>query len=150
MPLTRAGSQPSGFIEKGMRDSLLQRLDRQSVEARDAVALRPQRDLARLREGPVTVLEELLAVQRHSEAIAPGPERQRVPLARSHLNVGARELLPAPVHDAIKADVVLERVRSGHVVVVLVLQADGEAPRLIDLARNRLEAGAHLNIRRRD
>src|SRR5215217_5959963 len=76
MPLTRAGSQPSGFIEKGMRDSLLQRLDRHSVEARDAVGLRPQRDLARLREGPVSVVEELLTVERHSEATALGPERQ--------------------------------------------------------------------------
>src|SRR5829696_5783974 len=57
---------------------------------------------------------------------------------------------PLAMREPSTQDIALERVRSGHVVVVLVLQADGEAARLVDLARNSLEAGAHLDIRRRD
>ena len=56
----------------------------------------------------------------------------------------------ASLHDAIEADIVLQRIRAHEVVVVRRRDAHRDPARLIDLAGDRLEAGAHLDIRRRD
>src|SRR5215213_8322378 len=69
-----------------------------------------------------------------------------MPGTRGDPQVGAGDLLaPAPDH-AVKAHVVLQLVRSRHVVVVRVDQAHCDTAGLVDLAVDGLEPDAGLNI----
>ena len=64
--------------------------------------------------------------------------------------IGARDLLPSAIHDAVETDVVFERVGAGDVVVVSVGEPHRDASRLIDLAGDRLEVNRHIHILRRE
>src|SRR5215204_6517532 len=69
-----------------------------------------------------------------------------MPFAAGDFDVRSRKFLASAVHDAVEADVVLKRVRSSHIVIVRVLEADRQPARLVALARNWLESGCHLKI----
>src|SRR5215207_10660347 len=92
--------------------------------------------------------EEGFAVEADREAIALRSQRQRMPLAACHLGVRAGELLTASADDPVKANVVLQGIGAGDIVVVAINQTYHKAARLVDSSGNRLEAGGHLDIAR--
>src|SRR5215203_7121908 len=69
-----------------------------------------------------------------------------MPFAAGDSDVRSREFLASAVDDAIEADVVLKRVRSSHIVIVRILEADRQPAGLVALARDGLESGCHLNV----
>ena len=56
------------------------------------------------------VRKQLLAIERHREAVALSTQRQGMPLPCAHLDVRSGELLAPSLHDAVEADVILERI----------------------------------------
>src|SRR5215472_13494988 len=110
----------------------------QVVELDDRIGLRPDAKLARLREGLVMGIDDLLSVEEDLEVVALRLHCQLVPFPRGHLPVPARELPAVALDHVVEADVVLERVRTGHVVVVGVLQAEDQATTLVTLSGDRL------------
>src|SRR5438105_13901523 len=74
-------------------------LDGQVVEERHRVRLRPDADLARVRERRVLLLDHLLAVEIDRELLSQGLDLQRMPLLRRDLQVLPAELLSPPADD---------------------------------------------------
>src|SRR6185503_21169656 len=68
------------------------------VERRHAVRLRPETDLAGVREGLIVPLERRLAVEGDGEVAAPKLDPQRVPQVRRHVRGGALLLGPPAVN----------------------------------------------------
>src|SRR4051812_3631509 len=122
------------------------RSDHEEFEARYAIGFRPQRDLSGPREGRIGVRQQLLAIERDREAIALRTERQGMPIAGAHFDVRTGEFLAPSLHDAVEADVILERIGPREVVVVRISEAHREAPRLIHFPRHRLESCRGLQI----
>src|SRR5215213_10448183 len=148
MPLIRFGSQASGFSVYGINppSCSVKRRDRDRVEMGDAVGLGPQRDLARSGEGAVLGREQSLVLERNGEAVTFGAQSEGMPLVRGNLEIGALDLLPATLHNAVKADIVFESVGTDDVVIVRARQPHRNAARLVDLAGDRLEMHADLDI----
>src|SRR5215469_9174708 len=88
----------------------LQRCDRDRIEVGDTVGLSPQRHFPGVGKGSVLRREQHLAVIRDGEPVTFGLEREGMPLVRRDLEIGARQLLPAPFDDLIEAHIVFERV----------------------------------------
>src|SRR4051794_5045759 len=148
MPLIRVGLQPSGFSVYGINppSCSVERRDRDRVEMGDAVGLGPQRDFARGREGAVLGREQSLTFERNGETVAFGAQSEGMPLVRGNLEIGTLDLLPATLHNAVKADIVFESIGTDDVVIVRAGQPHRNAARLVDLAGDRLEMHADLHI----
>src|SRR6516162_3538051 len=69
-----------------------------------------------------------------------------MPFTAGDLGVDAVNLLSAPFDDAVKTNIVFERVGTNHVVVVAVENADGDTPGLIDLASDGFEFQRDFNV----
>src|SRR5215831_11722390 len=118
----------------------LQWCDRDRIEVGDTVGLGPQRHLPGIGKGSVLRREQRLAVKGDGEPVAFGLEREGMPLVRRDLEIGARQLLPAPFDDLIEAHIVFERVGAGDIVIIGRLQTHRDAARLIYLSSDRFEA----------
>src|SRR5262245_1749218 len=97
------------------------------VELRDAVRLGPDIDFPRLLERLVVPLEGLLAVECDREMTRLELDAERVPLARRHGHSRPLLLGTAAVDGMVDRHVVLERVRTGDVVVVRILRTPHDA-----------------------
>src|SRR5688572_24095489 len=117
-----------------IRRELFDPRGRELVEGRDRVGLGPKPDLPGVREGRVARVDDLLAVPVNDEMITPRLCPQLAPLVCGHLPAPARDLLTLSIPDVVQPDVVLQRVRACHVVVVLVAVPEDEAARLVNLA----------------
>src|SRR5262249_28650962 len=93
--------------------------DLEVVEVGPGVGLGPQADLARLREGRVLRFEILLAVQGDGHLVALHGDLESMPLAGGYLQLFLRfQLDPFAIDDLVEAQVVLQGVHAGDVVVV--------------------------------
>src|SRR5204862_6426029 len=88
------------------------------IEARHAVRFGPERNTARTGEALVRGRMKRLAVEGDREAVVLRLDAQGMPRATGDLHIRARELLPASLHDAVEADIVLERIRTHEIIVV--------------------------------
>src|ERR1019366_5700026 len=120
--------------------------DFDAIEARYAVGLGPERDLARARDGQVARGEQLLAIEGDREPLAFRPQAELVPLVRRDPGVHASELFAPAINHAIEANIVLERIGAYHIVVVGIAEPDGDAAGLVDLPAHRLEANRDIHI----
>src|SRR6266511_2252466 len=93
--------------------------NRQVIERRDRVGLRPQSHPTRL-EARVPVIEGELAVEPRLHMIADGHEAQRMPLAECRSLDARGGDLAAPAIVGVEAEVVLERVRPDDIVLPVV------------------------------
>src|SRR5947209_6184874 len=73
-----------------------------------------------------------------------------MPLVWRDLEVRALDLLPAALHDAVKADVVFEGVGADDVVIIRARQPYRDAAGLVDRAADRLEPHHDIEIPRRN
>src|SRR5215471_19305126 len=69
-----------------------------------------------------------------------------MPFTAGNFGVDAVNLLSAAFDDAIKTNIVFERVGTNHVVVVAVENADGDTPGLINVAGDRFEFQGDINV----
>src|SRR3954466_13305702 len=106
-----------------MRSGSAQGLDLQAIEMRRAVGLGPQPDPAWLGEAAVHRGEQLAAIEGDRQPVALDAQAQRLPSLTRYPNLDARNLGAAPVHDAVKAEVVLQRIGPRDVVVARVAEA---------------------------
>src|ERR1035437_8782568 len=120
--------------------------DFDAIEARYAVGLGPERDLARARDGRVARGEQLLAIEGDREPLAFRPQAELVPLVRRDPSVHASELLAPALDHSIEANVVLERIGAHHIIVVGIAEPDGDAAGLIDLPVHRLESNRDIHV----
>ena len=74
-------------------------------------------------------VEQLLAIERHGEPVAPGMQDQLVPPIGCDRKVGTGELLTLAAHHLVEAHVSLQGIRARHVVVVRVEKANRQIPR---------------------
>src|SRR5262249_14166360 len=117
------------------------------VEVRLGVRLGPQADLAHLVDAVVLDVEVLLPIEEALDVVANVLDLQSVPFAGVKVHVGALELLAALAgDDLVDAEVVLQRVHAGDVVVVGVLVAPHQAAALVLLALHRLERHRRLDV----
>src|SRR3954469_21697487 len=114
-------------------DWLWQQRDCQSIEARHAVGLGPQRDPAGFGKALVGNAEQSLAVVSDGEPVALGAQAERMPLLRGHFQICAAELFAPAIDHPVEADVILQRIGAGDIVIVGVPQPHHDARGLIDL-----------------
>ena len=125
---------------------LLERYDRDRIEVGHAVGLGPQRDPAGIRKGWVVGLKERLAVKRDGEAVSFRLQRQRVPLVRRHLGIGAGQLFAFAFDDPVKAHIVFKRIGPGYIVIIRRRQPHDDAAGLIDRPRYGFEAHGQFQV----
>src|SRR5262249_38994880 len=131
-----------------MARSWAERLRRggQVVELDDRVGLGPAPELARVGEGLVVSVDDLLAVEEDLKVIALCVDRELVPLAGRDLAVPPGKLPPVSLDHVIEPDVVLESICSDHVVVVVVLQPEDQAAALVFLPGDRFALHRELEV----
>src|SRR5215831_11782476 len=83
----------------------------QIVELDDRIGLGPDPELARVGEGLVVGIDDLLSVIEDLEVVALRLDGELVPLPRGNLPVPAGELPPIAFDHVVEPNVVLERVR---------------------------------------
>src|SRR5438876_10912728 len=105
---------------------------------------RPTRPAERI--VPSVAVSMTLPVIRDGKLVLVCKQREAVPFSWNDIDVCGRELLEFSVHHAMKADVVLDRVRSGQVVVIGVGEASHHAGCPINAPENRLEPGRDLDV----
>src|SRR5438105_7036047 len=110
----------------------------QVVELDDRVGLGPYTELARVGEGRVVRIDDLLALVEDLDVVADHLHRQVMPDTRLDLPIPSLESYALALDDAIQVDVVFERVRAGDVVVVRVLEPPDDSAALVALSRERL------------
>jgi hypothetical protein len=106
--------------------------DRDLIEARDAVRLCPKRNFSRAGEGLIGAREQRFAVELNGEPLALRFEPERVPLISGDFGIDPVNLLPTALNDAVKANIVFERVCAHDVIVVGIEDTDGNATGLIN------------------
>src|SRR5258708_855829 len=126
-----------------------QRPDRDPVETRDAVGLRPQPHPARTADGGVLRGIEVLAVEGDGEVVVVRLQAKKMPFVRSDFRPSPGDLLSPTFDHAVEGDVVLERVCPHDVVVLGRGHANRDAARWADQPGDRLEADGYLHILRR-
>src|SRR5215213_1880339 len=90
-----------------------------------------------------------LAIERDREAIILCFQAKRMPFTRSDLDVGGGKLLATAFYNTIEADIVFQRIRTNHVIIVRRSDAQRDAAGLINSAGDGLEANRDLHILRR-
>src|SRR5437667_9477967 len=95
----------------------------------------------------VVRVDPLRAVPVHLHVISLELGAQLVPVTRRNLPAPVGELSPASVLHVVEADIVFERIRAREVVVVLILVAENEAARPVNMPRHRLALRRDTAIR---
>src|SRR5229473_2855682 len=143
MPLP---AEPCKKRVSSFRRQSLKRSDNKPIEMNDAVGLGPQADPPGRTNCAVGRGQYDLAVIPDSKLIPVCKQHEAVPFSRDDMDVCGRELPGFSVHHAMKADVVLDRARSGHVVVIGVDKANHHAGCPTNAPGNRLEPGRDLDV----
>src|SRR5207247_10981128 len=108
------------------------------VEQGVRVSLGPDAHAARATERAVVRVNSLRAVPVHLHMIPLEVDAQLMPDARCDLAAPISELDSASVLHVVEADVVFECIRAAEVVVVLILVAEHDAARAVDVPRHGL------------
>src|SRR5215475_4449846 len=116
-----------------------QDIDCDLIKSCDAVGLGPQRDFSRPRERFVRCREQRLSIELNGEMLSLSFQAQGVPFTAGDFDVDAIDLLPAAFDDAIKANVVFERVGARNVIVVAIEHTDSDTAGLIYVPSHRFE-----------
>src|SRR5688572_23770804 len=115
------------------------------VELGPRVGLGPDAEASGRQEGRVLLVEVRLAVEPHDDAARVEIDGELVP-AGGQLHRRARhDRARAGLHD-VEAEVVLERIEAGEVVVVRALRPPDQPAALVDLSVERAEADAHASL----
>src|ERR1035437_9821778 len=103
------------------------------IEQRHTVGLGPDADLAGLGEAVIGSFDDLLTVEDDGELFALELDPQRVPDAGSDFGVNVLEGGSFAFDGVVDGDIVFQGVGAGDVVVIRVLAAPNDAPRLVFL-----------------
>src|SRR5262245_15502557 len=123
-----------------------QYIDRDLIEACDAICLRPQCDLSCSGEGLVRRREKRFAAKLDGELVAPGLDAERVPLIARNFGIRAANLLTTALNDTVKTHIVLKRIGADDIVVVGIEDTDGNSTCLIDAPCDRFEPHGYVNV----
>src|SRR5438445_4826157 len=112
---------------------------RQLVKRREAVSLGPEANSARSLDRSIIDVDEWPTIERDLDGISFNSYAEQLGLAGQNRNIDAGNLLPDTLYNMIQVDVIFQRIGTGNIIVVRVLDAKHQPSRLIDLSRYRRE-----------
>jgi hypothetical protein len=115
-------------------------------ERSDRIGPRPDAYPPWPRDGAVLNFQELLTVDRTEDAITSQCNTNREPLPRRRLDFCRPQLCSYPVDDLVDAEIVLQRIGAGDVVIVFVLISPDRSAALVDFPTDGLERDRQVHV----
>src|SRR5215469_15044308 len=111
-----------------------------------AVGLSPQSYFSRCIEGAVYGREEFVSIEGDCEPVIFGLQSQCVPVVGGDFDVRTVKLFPLPLDHAIEPNIVLESIRTDHVIVVWRGEPDDDSTSLVNRSGGRLEPQVDIDV----